>query len=99
MCVVFTFFHIFSYYEATKLPDEGEFQWRLQVLRYMMWESFQRDAETDEETRLMTDKESFESTVNIALVIIAVCVTAVPVWLLHYILVDIPRLQVRGNVY
>ena len=54
---------VYSWCLAHRPPEAGGWGWRLDVTRQMLWESFQRDANIDEEVKMVLDREEFDELV------------------------------------
>lgn len=54
---------VYTWCLAHRPPEAGFWGWRLDVTRQMLWESFQRDANIDEEVKMVLGREEFDELV------------------------------------
>ena len=80
---------------AMKLPECGSWQWRLDVIRQLLWESFIRDEDTDDEMRISITREDFDELVNLVLAATAFAVFASTSYLAYWLVFIAPELPAQ----
>ena len=80
---------------ALQLPDSSAWQWRLDVIRQLLWESFLRDEDTDDEMRIAMTREDFDELVTLVIAAITFVLVASTSYLAYWLVFVAPELPAQ----
>ena len=80
---------------ALQLPESGSWQWRLDVIRQLLWESFIRDEDTDDEVRIAMTREDFDELVTLIIAAVTFVLVASTSYLAYWLVFVAPELPAQ----
>ena len=80
---------------AMQLPECSSWQWRLDVIRQLLWEAFIRDEDTDDEMRIAITREDFDELVTLIIAAITFVLVASTSYLAYWLVFVAPELPAQ----
>lgn len=80
---------------AMRLPERGSWEWRLDVVRQLLWESYIRDEDTDDEMRISVTREDFDELVTLVIAGITFVALASTSYLAYWLVFVAPELPAQ----
>jgi hypothetical protein len=80
---------------ALRLPERGSWQWRLDVIRQLLWESFLRDDDVDDEMRIGITREDFDELVTLVIASCSFVIFASMSYLAYWLVFVAPELPAQ----
>ena len=80
---------------AMQLPESSPWQWRLDVIRQLLWETFIRDEDTDDEMRISITREDFDELVTLIIAAITFVLVASTSYLAYWLVFVAPELPAQ----
>jgi hypothetical protein len=80
---------------AMQLPECSPWQWRLDVIRQLLWEAFIRDEDTDDEMRIAITREDFDELVTLIIAAITFVLVASTSYLAYWLVFVAPELPAQ----